>query len=60
MVQIRRQSISVVKNERHQSVQAERAQAAHDDYFDVIERGIVDSVKVARTALQNAISREFP
>ncbi|MBN3752240.1 chaperonin GroEL [Paraburkholderia sp. Tr-20389] len=30
--------------------------AAHGDYGDMIERGIVDPVKVARTALQNAIS----
>jgi len=30
--------------------------AANGDYGDMIERGIVDPVKVARTALQNAIS----
>ncbi|MEM5346329.1 TCP-1/cpn60 chaperonin family protein, partial [Paraburkholderia azotifigens] len=30
--------------------------AAHGDYGNMIERGIVDPVKVARTALQNAIS----
>jgi chaperonin GroEL len=30
--------------------------AAHGEYGDMIERGIVDPVKVARTALQNAIS----
>lgn len=30
--------------------------AAHGDYGDMIARGIVDPVKVARTALQNAIS----
>lgn len=30
--------------------------AAHAEFGDMIERGIVDPVKVARTALQNAIS----